>query len=241
MTIETTCPSEHPIQTVPLPGYVLCGECADRIWRELYWIADMHGYLVQALTRRLNVEKAEQVKVHGGKDPMVRGLELQEEAVAIRHTIRTIDRIGTGWIAQRGLRNPVDQTDTANRIRWIARNLHWLLSDTGNAEPFARWAGLVISTRLQAEILVTPQADPVHRVTVQGRTCQTAVERIDRTQEVCGGEIHIWANDPAQGVCDKNPAHIIPRETLIRERQTRAALDPTAVKILLEAITRSQK
>lgn len=200
-----------------LPGYSLCGDCSDRLWRELYWLADLYDHLFQALTHRLNVEKAEQVVVHGGKDPLVRGLDLHEEAVTLRARVRAVGRFGVDWAKRRGLPCPVPDTQPSNRLRWLARNLHWLLTDL-NPEWVSYWGSKVVDLRQEAEVLVTPQAEQARKTQVQGRSCAVAVEALDGTPVLCGGGIWVWTGDLGTGVCDQNPGHLVSRETLVKER-----------------------
>lgn len=211
-----------------LPGYSLCGDCSDRLWRELYWLADLYDHLFEALTHRLNVEKAEQVKVSGGKDPMVRGLDLHEEAVALRSRIRWAEGYGVYWAAVRGLPCEVPDTQPSARLRWLARNLHWLLTDL-DPKTVGFWGSKVVDLRQEAETLVTPQAETARRVQVQGRVCGVAVEALDGTLVLCGGGLWVWTGDLGTGVCDQNPGHLVSRETLVKER----------IKVVHEANTKA--
>lgn len=229
---EAVCPTD---QQAVNPGYTVCGECADRLWQELHWLADCYEHLFPALTHRLNVERAEQVKVAGGKDPMVRGLDLQEEAVVLRAGIRAVTRWGTAWASRRGLNWGGQDTAIAAQLHWLARNLHWVLTDP-DPEQTSYWAARVVWSRQQAEVLLTPQAAEARKFAVPGRLCAVAVERLDGSKTECGGGVHVWASDPGQGVCDLNPAHLVPRETLLRERVR--VVDKQGTKALLEALLR---
>jgi hypothetical protein len=227
---EKLCPNDqNPVN----PGYTVCATCADRLWQELHWLADVYDHLFEALTHRLNVERAEQVSVSGGKDPMVRGLDLQEEAVVLRAGIRAVCRWGVGWAQRRGLSCRLPDTEISRALRWLARNLHWVLSDP-DPEETSYWAARVVWSRQQAEHLLTPQAHEARKFGVPGRVCGVAVERLDGTTASCGGGVHVWASDPGQGVCDQNPAHLVPRETLLKERVR--VVNKQGTKALLEAI-----
>lgn len=230
---EALCPNDQQAVT---PGYTVCGECADRLWQELHWLADVYDHLFEALTHRLNVERTEQVPVSGGKDPLVRGLDLQEEAVVLRAAIRATTRWGTAWASRRGLHWDGQDTAISRQLRWLARNLHWLLTDP-DPEETSYWAARVVWARQSSEHLLTPQAESARKFGVPGRTCMVKVERLDGTQQWCGGAVHVWSSDPGQGVCDQNPAHLVSRETLLRERVR--VVDKTGTKTLLEAILRT--
>lgn len=198
-------------------GFSVCQRCADRLFNELHWIADMYGPLLQALTHRLNVEKAEQVKVSGGKDPMVRGMDLNDDAMDLRHAMRGIAYAGIGWLVQR---NPDfhgrADAEPGGALRFIARHLHWLLSDPG--PEIGKWGARVIATRIAAEDLVTPAIPKARIIQVPNLRCQHLAAGIDGKIGACGSAMHTYNADSNLLVCDTNPAHTVSRETAIRKR-----------------------
>lgn len=219
---------------VTLPtGQSLCYECGDRLWQELYWLADMYESLFKALTHRLNVEKAEQVKVKGAKDPMVQGLALNDDAVELRHRIRNISVAGIQWLRQRNPGFPTMTFEVKPRLQFTARNLHWILSDWDPGR-IDHWAAQVVEARLAAEALVTPQTELGQRIKVKGRLCSEKQEKLDGSIVVCGGELYIWSTDASVGECSNNPAHLVSRETLLREQSKLASED--RVRALVQAI-----
>jgi hypothetical protein len=222
-------------QVLPV-GQILCLECGDRLWQELHWLADLYDHLEEALTHRINVERAEQVKVRGAKDPLVQGISLNDDAAGLRHEIRRVATYGTVWIGQRGLRR-TGLNEAGQDLRWVARNLHWILSDVGVADP-ALWPHWVVEVRLKAEELVTPAVERA-AVVGTGQACKSVEERLDGSLVPCGGEILIWTSDIAVGVCSVNPGHLVSRETILREKSRQAQAD--RVKALLSAILAKPK
>jgi hypothetical protein len=204
--MSAACPTGDGNQTQE--GQSLCPGCADRLWAELRWLADMYPQLLPALTHRVNIEYVDRdkiVRVAGGKDPMVRGMDLHEDALGLRTTIRSIAYSGLGWVMERGLVLPAGlSTGVSETLRFVAKNLHWVLSDN-DPDRISQWAARAIGTRLEAETLVTPAV---------------AVRKI-RTNQVCGhgdpgcsGDLIIWGSEPVAR-CQINPAHTVSRETLI--------------------------
>jgi len=221
------------------PGRALCVECTDRIWQELHWLADVYDCLFAALTHRLNVEKAEQVKVSGGKDPMVRGMDLNDEAANLRHRIRGIAYAGLAWLYERNpaLGGVVPSEETARTLRYTARHLHWITSDR-DAGRMANWGGRVVDARQDAEVLVTPASG--HPIRIHGHTCQKEIQAEDGVYQICGSGMHTYREDTTLMWCDQNPAHTVSRETAIKQAvMARSQAGPT--RALLEAIAKGSK
>lgn len=225
------CPNDNNRTTT---GGSLCAECGDRLWQELHWLADMYDHLFQALTHRLNVEKAEQVKVHGGKDPMVRGMDLNDDAANLRHTIRGVAYAGLGWLYQRNpdFRGAVEAMDIPITLRFLARHLHWITSDQDPGR-IKGWGSRVVEARTNAEILVTPAS--AHPIRIHGYTCQHWAVGMDGETVACGSAVHTYREDTSVVLCDLNPSHTVPRETAIRQAVAhRAKAAPT--RRLIQAI-----
>jgi hypothetical protein len=237
--LPNTCPF-HPLKWVTTEqGRSLCAECADRIWQELHWLADVYDCLFAALTHRLNVEKAEQVKVHGGKDPMVRGMDLNDEAANLRHRIRGISYAGLAWLYERNpaLGGVVPSGETAQVLRYIARHLHWVASDQ-DWDRMGNWGSRVVAARQDAEVLVTPASG--HPIRIHGHTCQKEIQAEDGVYQICGSGLHTYREDTTLMWCDQNPAHTVSRETAIKQAvMARSQAGPA--RALLEAIAKGSK
>lgn len=229
----------HPLKWVEAEaGSVLCADCSDRLWQELHWLADMYDHLFKALTNRLNVERAEQVKVAGGKDPMVRGLDLDVTAAHLRHRIRGIAYSGLAWLYQRNpqLQGKVDSADVVLSLRWVARHLHWITSDIDPGR-MGSWGTRVIEARQEAETLVTPASG--HPIKIHGHTCQAVVQAEGETVRACGSGLHTYREDTTLLWCDLNPAHTVSRETAIKQAlMAKTLADPT--RRLLAAIQKGK-
>lgn len=199
-------------------GSALCLACSERVWQELHWLADMYDHLFEALTHRLNVEKAEQVKVQGGKDPMVRGLDMNDDAAELRHEIRGVAYSGLAWLYQRNPEFAGDLKDPEQGIppvlRFLARHLHWITSDLDPVR-MGGWGSRVVEARQKAEALVTPEK--AHRIEVHGQLCQYPVQHDDGHDRPCHARTHTYREDTTLIICDKNPAHTVSRETAIRQ------------------------
>lgn len=216
-------------------GSALCLNCGDRLWQEIHWLADMYDHLFKALTHRLNVEKAEQVKVQGGKDPMVRGLDMNDDAATLRHDIRGIAYAGLGWLYQRNpdFRGQVDpEMDVPRVLRFLARHLHWITSDLDPVR-IGHWGSRVVAARQWAELLVTPATG--HRVDLQGVSCQHQHE-----DTLCGGGLYTYTEDTSVVLCGENPAHTVSRETAIRAA-IRGRIKHAPARRLAGAILRGTK
>ncbi|AZF97695.1 hypothetical protein SEA_CALLIEOMALLEY_59 [Arthrobacter phage CallieOMalley] len=224
------------------PGKLLCDICSYRLWQELHWLADIYDPLFQALTRRLNVEeKAEQVKVKGAKDPMVTGLDLNDEAAKVRHDIRGIAYAGRGWINLLGVgtsRGPGRKT-VPYELRYLARNFDQLDRDSSGSAKMQHWGNRVIAARQAAEKLLTP--DPLNSAYFYRiETLACSVECGDEGQKIeCGGALGVWIVSgkmlERDFTCAINPAHIATRERAILDAHKRKT-QYQAAKGLVEAI-----
>ena len=204
---STSCPTGdgNPCQ----PGQSLCLECVDRLYSELRWLAACYPQLLPALTNRVNVEgrvdRDKVVIVSGGGDPLKSGLDLHEDALQLRATIRRLTYQGLGWLLERGYTRTEHTQEVGRVLAEIARNLHWILSDQ-DPDRITGWAGMLIAARLEAEYLITP--------VVQVRKVWTNQECGQGPDGDCPGDLVIWGSEPVAR-CQINPQHTVSRETLI--------------------------
>ncbi|ALY10014.1 hypothetical protein FDH62_gp56 [Arthrobacter phage Pumancara] len=229
-------------------GKLLCYVCSYRLWQELHWLADVYDPLFEALTRRLNVEqKAEQVKVRGSKDPMVTGLDLNDDAAKVRHDIRGIAYAGRGWLGGLGgdtARGP-GRKGVAYELRYLARNLDTLDRDSGGGDKMKHWGSRVVAARLAAEKLLTP--DPLRSAYffhIEGLSCEVNVGEDEQVTR-CGGHLGVWMVE-GQMVerdfsCAINPGHIVKRETAIRNAQRRAIQAKAGIRLIQEILGKGAK
>jgi hypothetical protein len=227
--------------TRAVEGFAVCQRCADRVFNELHWLADMYDPLFAALTHRLNIEHAEKVKVSGGKDPMVRGMDLNDDAMELRHQIRQLGYAGLAWLYSRNgdLSGEVDLRDVPRSLQFLARHLHWLLSDAETGK-MQHWGTRVVAARVAAEKLVTPQVPRSHVIRVPNVQCAHLAAGQDGRVRECGAGLHTYSADSTVLVCDNNPAHTVSRETAVRKAVTRRAkAGPT--RLLFEAVAKGTK
>lgn len=187
------------------PGQSLCLDCIDRLYSELRWLAAMYPQLLTALTHRINVERVESVRVSGGKDPMVRGMDLHEDALSLRAEIRKINIQGLAWMMERG-HTGVHLKSPEIGLRELGRDLHWILSDD-DPDRILTWANRIILARQDSEELTTPDV-PTRRTPTQ-QICG-----LDVNGEPCPGDLIIWGSDPIAR-CTIDVKHGVSRETLI--------------------------
>ncbi|AZS07040.1 hypothetical protein SEA_CHEWCHEW_57 [Arthrobacter phage ChewChew] len=230
-------------------GHLLCQTCGFRLWQELHWLADVYDPLFQALTRRMNVEeKAEQVKVQGAKDPMVTGLDLNDEAARVRHDIRGIAYAGRGWINLlfAGTSRGPGRKDVPYELRYLARNLDTLDGDPAGADKMRHWGARVVAARQAAEKLVTP--DPLmsaYFYRIENLACSIrSGEEGDSTVE-CGGALGVWM---VQGkmvekdfTCAVNPGHTVTRDKAILDAHKRKTQALAGMKLIQAILGKGAK
>ena len=217
----TACPV-HPADEVEAEtNSVLCTDCQTRLWSEIHWLADVYNPLFEALTRRLNVEKVEQAVVAGARDPLATGIDLNDDAVAVRGTIRGLSLSGLSWAASRIVVIPEqwddsialpDTADTPGVLRWLARNLVLITSDREQPYQVRHWASEVVRARVAAERLLTPRRlKKEYYYAVETVRCWADVGDQDQPQ-LCTGQLGVWMVDGRmQGremVCTMNPGHV---------------------------------
>lgn len=218
----------HPSQIDP--GKLLCVGCEYRLWREIHWLADIYDPLFPALTTRLNVEeRIEQVKVSGAKDPMVQGMDLNDQAAGVRHEIRGIAYAGLGWILGRtaiGSQPGYLPQTIPSSLRWIALHLDQITGDGAGVDKIRHWGSRVVAARQKAEELITPQ--PLMReywYSIDGMACSAEVGDEGKAEQECGGALGLWV---VQGkavtkdfTCNLNPGHVTTRDRAIKDMYTR--------------------
>ncbi|QDH48245.1 hypothetical protein SEA_MAMAPEARL_57 [Arthrobacter phage MamaPearl] len=221
-------------------GRLLCQTCAYRLWQELHWLADVYDTLFEALTRRLNVEeKAEQVKVQGAKDPMVTGLDLNDDAARVRHDIRGIAYAGRGWIGllNGGTHRGPGRKDVPYELRYLARNLDALDRDSSGTDKMRHWGARVVAARQAAEKLVTP--DPLvsaYFYRIENLSCSIKSGEEGDSSVECGGALGVWM---VQGKmverdfsCAVNPGHTTTRDKAILDAHKRATQAKAAMGLI---------
>ena len=213
-TEEQPCPSGDG--NVCPQGQALCGTCADRLWQELYWLAEVYPVLLDALVHKVNVEHREELGRAAPKDPLTRGLDLHEDALHLRTRIRSLAYSSLGWLLERGYTLQAGVSASVEvTLKTVARNLLWLLTDP-DQERLLGLAALAVEYRLAAEGLTTPAGVAAVHL---GLPC-------DRHEGnwVCGGRLVLWPGEQ-EAYCLNNPAHTVSRETLVlrvtRERRAR--------------------
>lgn len=203
------CPTGDGNQTQE--GQSVCPDCVDRLYSELRWLAAIYPQLLPALTQRVNVEgrvdRDKVVIVSGGGDPLKSGIDLHEDALALRTEIRRINVQGVAWMMERGHDRAKLQSPEIG-LQVLARDLHWILSDD-DGERMVEWAGRAIAARLSAENLITPNV-PTRKIWTNQRCCAPE----PYLEGGCPGDLVIWGTEPVAR-CQINPAHTVSRETLI--------------------------
>ncbi|ALY09205.1 hypothetical protein SEA_CHRIDISON_52 [Arthrobacter phage Chridison] len=199
----------------------------------------MYDPLFEALIRRMNVEqKAEQVKVRGAKDPMVTGIDLNDDATRVRHDIRGIAYAGRGWLGSLGgdtARGP-GRKGIAYELRYLARNVNTLDSDSGGADKMRHWGQRVVAARIAAENLLTP--DPLRSAyffRIEDLGCEWNAGE-EENPAPCGGRLGVWMVEgqmvDRDFTCANNPGHVTKRETAIRNAQRRKSETAAAAKLI---------
>lgn len=210
---------------------LLCLNCEERLWQEINWLADIYEPLADCLQRKRVIDGDESPRRGKGKG-ISQGLDLDDRVMEIRSAVRNLVKIGRLWILSRqgldGSDLPYQPDQIPAMLRWIARNLHWIVRDQTGEDRLRAYAVSVVQTRQAAEKLVQPKdgEKPAYWYQIDGLSCGMKVGE-GSGQKVCGGNVGVWVvgGRPTHTgfICEQNPGHVIPREQALRDARRRVS------------------